>query len=305
MNKYFFDQTNVLHDEIVSLHEFILPTSTALWNFRKIIADELNQRPGMTVSELSHKYNTAPGTRGTTNLKIPFITHTWERQRERLAEVALIGVIALYEIWCEQLCNFFARDELAIKLQFPSNATQTNGVHFAITEMAINASSIITTSIYPCLVSSPKYDLQNIDNLLKCFRYFKELRNCLLHRGRKCDGKLYGAQSEFIPVATKQGLGMKFVPRHSVFTLEGGVDIELHGVLGFTEVILRIITTVDAQLSKTSQGEVALLQRIRASNTTPLLRRKLPRLFDSLGWKGVTVTPSLVQYLDANGILLH
>jgi hypothetical protein len=173
MKRYFFEQTNGLHDEIVALHDFVLPTSTALWHFRKVIADELGRDRLTTIASLSKLYNTAPGTRSSTNLKTAFVTHTWEKQRERLAETALIGIIALYEIWCEQLCGIFRRDDLAVKLQFPSNATHTNGIKFAISIMSAPLSTIIAASIYPSLTASKKYDLNNVDNLLKCFRYFK------------------------------------------------------------------------------------------------------------------------------------
>ena len=159
-------------------------------------------------------------------------------------------------------------------------------------------------SIYKSLAAAKKYDLARIDNLLKCFRYFKELRNCLLHRGRKCDGKLYGAQSEFKPVATRQDLGMDFVPQHSIYAIGDPVEVALHGVLGFTEVILRIITTVDAELSKTRTGEAVLIRRIEANSQTPLHRRKLKLLFETLGWKGVQIEPDLVKFLEANDVVL-
>jgi hypothetical protein len=137
-----------------------------------------------------------PGTRGSTNLKTAFSSHTWEEQRRRLAEVALVGVIALYEIWCDQICDLVARPDLAIKMQWPTNKLATNGVRFAIGELTASPSLIIASSIYPGLITAKKYSLSHLDSLLKCFRYFKELRNCLMHRGRLCEGKLFVAQSD-------------------------------------------------------------------------------------------------------------
>ncbi len=96
---------------------------------------------------------------------------------------------------------------------------------------------------------------------------------------------------------------MKFVPDHSIYRLNDPVDITLHGVLGFTEVILRIITTIDAELSKTNIGEQVLLQRVTANNHAPLTRRKLPKLFQTLGWTGTNLTPELANFLEVNGVL--
>jgi hypothetical protein len=304
MKKYFFEQTNTLHDEIVALHDFVLPTSTALFHFRSVIEKELADDPSVAIAKLSAKYNVAPGTRGSTNLKTAFSSHTWEEQRIRLAEVALVGVIALYEIWCDQICDVFARPDLAVKMQWPTNKTATSGVRFAIAELTVSPSPIIASSIYPGLVTAKKYSFSHLDSLLKCFRYFKELRNCLMHRGRSCEGKLFGAQSDFIPIATKKGLGMDFVPVHGVYKMGDPVSLDLHGVLGFTDVILRIITTIDAEMSKTAAGEQILLQRISSENKTPMLEKKLPLALETtMGWKSITVSPALTRFLRNSHIL--
>jgi hypothetical protein len=97
INRYFFEETNNLHDEIISLYDFVLPTATALWQFRKVIEEEVKREPSPKTSDLSRRYNTAPGTRGSTNLITPFVNHTWDTQRERLAEITLVNVIAIYE----------------------------------------------------------------------------------------------------------------------------------------------------------------------------------------------------------------
>jgi hypothetical protein len=304
VQKYFFDQTNAMHDEIVALHDFVLPTATAIWQFRKVIERAVKRNPSVTVAELSKRYNKAPETRGTTNLKITFLGHTWDSQRQRLAETALIGIIALYEIWCEEICALFAKPEMAIKMQFPTNATGTAGVRFAISELSNPPSAIMAQSIYVGLCTAKKYDLAHIDNLLKCFRYFKELRNTLMHRGRKCDGKLYGAQSELLPVATSAQLGMKFVPTHTPYQQGDPVSISMHGVLGFTDVILRMITTIDAELSKTQIGETHLVSRLKSGRTSAMHEKKLLTQCGSFGWQGIVVTPALRSFLQNNKAIL-
>jgi hypothetical protein len=305
MKKYFFEQTNAMHDEIVALHDFVLPTSTALYHFRSVIVDELARRPPPSVADLAQKYNVAPGTRGSTNLRTPFEAHSWEMQRERLAEVALIGVIALYEMWCEQICEMFGRPELAVKLQFPTNASATKGIRFALAELSTAQSQLLSHVVYPSLVLAKKYALPTLDNLLRCFRYFKELRNSLMHRGRRCDGKLFGAQSDFTPIANRAGLGMAFVPAYTPYQIGDQVSLELHGVLGFTDVILQIITTIDAELTKTSIAEGCLIARMKAENSTPLPERKLPRALDTMGLKGVKCTTEFVRFMRSNNVIVR
>ncbi|MGF7211962.1 hypothetical protein GGE65_006584 [Skermanella aerolata] len=303
MNKYFFQETNDFHDEIISLHDFVLPAATALWNFRQTIGDEIKNNSKVTATELAAKYNTAPTTRVSTNLITPFRDHTWDQQRERLAEVALVNVIALFEIWCDELAELFGRKELAIKLQFPTGPHNTDGVGFALSELAAVKSPAIANSIYSSLSRTKKYSLSKLDNLLKCFRYFKELRNCYMHRGRKCDNRLFGWQSQFVVVANEASLGMDFIPEHKIYKIGDDVSLSLHGVLGFTEVLLRIATTVDAELSATPVGEKVLVERISKTASTPLMRERLPNLFTTMGWQGVPLTTELLTVLKAAAII--
>lgn len=303
MNRYFFDCTNDLHDSIVSLHDFVLPTATSLWHFRQVVRDEIAANPAVTASYLAQKFNKAPGTRGSTNLITPFQLHQWEDQRERLAEVALVNVIALYEIWCDQICEVFNMD-IAFKLQFPSNATRTSGVGFALDQLRLQQSPIIEATIYRSLVRAKKYSLPTLDALLRCYRYFKELRNCYMHRGRHCDGKLYGAQSEFVPVASTAGLGMSFVPEHKQYKIGDKIELSLHGVLGFTDTILRMVTTIDAELAPTLVGESVLVGRMLEVVPKAKPLSSLKTIFNTMGFQGVPISADLTQLLRRAGVVV-
>ncbi len=304
VQRYFFRKTNDLHNEIISLHDFVLPMATALWNFRQVIDSEIAKETPPTAAQLAKKYNTAPRTRGSTNLIFPFHTISWDEQRQRIAELALVNIIALYEVWCEEICGYLGDGELAIRLQFPTNASKTKGVRSAIDELTVTESAPIKGSIYPALILSKKYSLSSLDNLLRCFRYFKELRNSFMHRGRRCDGKLYGAQSEFIPVSDKISLGMKFVPEHKFHQIGDDVELSLHGVLGFTDVILRIVTTVDAELSRSVVAESEIVERLRSAKRTPIKRPESVRsIFNTFGIQGISISPDLITLLRSENVL--
>jgi len=303
INRYFFEPTNALHDEIVSLYDFILPAATAIWQFRNIVQDAYKNEPSLKVQELSKKYNTAPGTRKTTNLKTPFMEHSWEAQRERLAEITLVNLIALYEVWCDEICELFNRSDLTIKLQFPSSNSNGDGVLFAMAELKAAHSPRMANSFYADLTSSKKYSLGRLNSLLKCFRYFKELRNCFMHRGRKCDSRLFGWQSQFVPVASNKHLGMDFVPTFRSAQIGDKIQLDLHGSLGFTDVILRIISTLDAELCATVVGERSLISRIKMQTTSPINERKLKQMLYTMGLDGTTISPDLAQLMIERGIL--
>ena len=124
-----------------------------------------------------------------------------------------------------------------------------------------------------------------------------------MHRGRKCDNRLYGSQSQFIPVANKTVLGMGFVPDFTTFRLGDDVNLSLRGVLGFTEVILRVVTTVDAELSSTSIGEQVLVERIAANTRIPMPQKSLRALLTTIGLQGVLLTQDLLQFLRQTNVI--
>ena len=301
MQNFFFEASNDLRSEIESLNEVALPMCSALWNFRKTIAGEYAENESVSLEHLKEKYNDAPGARRSANLRLAFIDTSWEEQLKSVSELYLIGIISTYEYWTERLTSEMDEPSLYIKLQFPSNSTRTNGVGFALNEMNGTESDPIRDEVYPSLVRSSKYSIQSLEALLKCFRYFKELRNCLLHRGKLCDGKLYGAQSEFLPYANEGALGMKFVPDFQRFQVGDTVSLSFNGVLGFTEVILRIVATVDAEVAKGHKAEAHIARRASSyRNPSQVDISDIPSLFNEMGIPDVRGTRRLLEVLQGN-----
>ncbi len=55
---------------------------------------------------------------------------------------------------------------------------------------------------------------------------------------------------------------MTEVPKHFPVTTAGDlVKLSLRGVVGFGEIILKLVTTLDAELSRTTEAEAVLAQR--------------------------------------------
>ena len=126
-----------------------------------------------------------------------------------------------------------------------------------------------------------------------------------MHRGRLCDGKLYGAQSEFLPVASTAGLGMDFIPKHKIYAIGDPVEVDFQASLGFTDVILRIVTTVDAELSRSDFSENQLIERISQAKKTPIKNsNSLKGIFNTFGIQGVNLTSDLLTMLRSKNILL-
>ena len=102
--------------------------------------------------------------------------------------------------------------------------------------------------------------------MLTCYRFFKELRNCDMHRGGIADQRLMDAYTLFTTVSTPAGLGVAEVPAHIVPVLDAPARISLRGVVGFTGMLFKIIATLDAELSRSKLAEKPFIEKWKAAN---------------------------------------
>jgi hypothetical protein len=113
---------------------------------------------------------------------------------------------------------------------------------------------------YPSYAADRQYSLNKIDQLLICYRYWKEIRNAIAHAGGRATDKCL-AEEGHLSALTPQALGMSRVPRLTQFTLNEPLPVTLDSVLGFGEILHRIVTTVDAELSVSQRAELIMVRR--------------------------------------------
>jgi hypothetical protein len=192
------------------------------------------------------------------------VDHTWDQQLEQFARFSLYVFVSLYEGWLATTLSPFPRPaELAKWLQFPSThakGREPTGVRPAIAAATQSPSVPMRRAFAAPLRAQRRYALRQIDVLLTCYRYFKECRNSLLHGAGVAHGKLALA-SQAMQRLTVGDVGTRAMPEHVLFAVGDPVSVTLRGVIGFSEVVNRIVTTIDAELALTLQGEAEFLYR--------------------------------------------
>jgi hypothetical protein len=158
--------------------------------------------------------------------------------------------------------------------------------------------------------SSRRYDAARLNNLLICYRYFKSLRNSIAHQGGKADQAAERAYQDFAAIATTANLGTTAVPAHHPVVAGGDIKLELRGVTGLGDIVLRIVTTYDAMLSETDLCEKELLARLPRWAKKEMLpgdkkRRaaRITKIFDTARVPVPTVTVAFEAFLKANQFL--
>jgi hypothetical protein len=130
------------------------------------------------------------------------------------------------------------------------------------------------------------------------------MRNALSHNGGRATPELVAAYGQFLPVASAAALGVREVPAHTPPILGDPIGLDLRGVYGFSDVVLRIIATYDADLSDRAWALSDLASRIgriegRARSRVPpdKVTRRIAGLLRGAGLPNADHTPRFLQYL--------
>lgn len=273
MRKLFFRASNDVIQQITDLYDFVWPTASAMWNFRWQVKGFVNEvgLDNVTQQNLLARFDWGSGIHGV-NLKSAILQKTWEQQQEQFARFLLVNLIAIYEGWIDELQAVLGFSKtVATHLQFPSGIDKnghSTGVGTAISQITANRSATLQNAFYATLQGHDKNSLAQLENLLACYRFFKECRNSLVHRGGEADQRTYDSYVAFAAVAIPGNLNLREVPKHSQPVVGKQVELSLRGVVGLGDVIIRLIATLDAELSICNQAEKEFLSRFRDWSTS-------------------------------------
>ena len=219
--------------------------------------------PDASHQDLQHRFVLGSGIHGV-NVRRTFVDQSWAEQTEALAQITLNNTVALYEAWAANISKLFGGKSLAKELQFPSKGhrgRRSRGVGDALGDMTKRKSSSMDAEFVPAVHRQRAFHDDKLDDLLAVYRYFKELRNSLLHSGGLATGALVKAHGD-LQGMNGGSIGLKEFPEHHPPTLGNRTPISLRGVIGFGAVVFSIVTTLDALLAPTSQGEDVFVARV-------------------------------------------
>lgn len=259
-------------DALTNLFDFVWPASVALWNLQWQAKGFIAQVPEVTVEELHARFVLGSGVRGA-NLKQLAADTAWEDLQQWFARLLLSESFALFEGWIEAAFEELqvplsirgqGKSSLDKKLQFPSKfdaGRLVGGVGAALAKVQLNLSSgLVLNCIYPVLIKNKKYALADLENLMICYRAFKEVRNDFIHHGGIASPK---AEDCFIAFdALNAGnLGLKEKPELPQVVDGQPIRLSIRGVVGLSDVVLRLIATLDSELVNSGYGDALVKKR--------------------------------------------
>lgn len=248
---------------LTEVFDFVWPTAVAIWNLRWQVGGLVSVSPHISEAELLGRFVSGSGIRGA-NLRRACIEKNWEQQQQEFARFLLFEFCALYETWCEGCIKELGlASKLSKDLQFPTtiqNGTIKAGIGHVLAPIKQSNSPALSSAIYPTLQINRKNSMTHIEDLLICYRYFKEVRNALIHNGGSVSTKFTDAESAY-KLLTPASLGVKVVPEFYPYIPGSPIALNLRGVAGFGDIILRIVCSIDIEISRSSHSERIFIDR--------------------------------------------
>ncbi|MGW4905419.1 hypothetical protein [Streptomyces sp. NPDC004270] len=306
----FYAQSNDFAARNSQLFDFIHTSSAALWNLRWQVQGFVQVRPEASSGELSDRFTSGTDIRAN-NLKGTCIDTSWEDQLGQFAQIISTNLIAMYEGWAEEVTGILGHKSLAKSIQFPSKGTYgrtDDGAREAIVKIKRNGiSGDMEKAFHPAYSKQQKYSFVNLDSLLALYRYHKETRNAVMHRGGVADQRTETAWRHASTIS-QTDIGGRSAPILSPVADGYPVKIDIRAAIQLSDVLLRLVTTIDAELCFTELAEKMFVTGWK-SNENSLARRELPgdptrreKRLAQIARKAGYVNPSDVEAVRSIGL---
>lgn len=263
------DSSNALTD----LFDFVWPNAVALWNLQWQTKGFLAQMPDATVEELNARFVLGSKIRGA-NLHRLANQQAWPQMQQWFSRLLISEICALFEGWIESAFDELelpdsirkagTSDSLDKRLQFPTvfdkSGGVTGGAMYAVQKIQGAKSSFIQTCLIPSMTKGKKNGVSNLENLLVAYRAFKEARNDFTHHGGRASERTVEKCAAY-SAETATSLGVKQKPEFPQVILGDQIELSLRGVVGFSDVVLRLIASFDLLLSDSVFAENVIKKR--------------------------------------------
>lgn len=295
-NRLFFLPSKRFEAQITDLFDDIWPTITALKHFRWQFCGYINYYGEESVERIHDKFVEKDDKHNRPNLKRAFVEQTWEECEFRIAKNLLVNLFAYYEAWCDDILNCLHSRQKGKKLQYP-----TTGSDNYMSVLASLHDDADMNDYYNIYVSknSKKNVFPEINNYLRYYRLFKECRNAIVHNDGVAGVKVVNAYNNINGIRLNSA-HIPQVPRAQTPQMGQKVEFDLYNVVGFSKLILNMVTTFDNEFIKTTEAKNYLISEIRNYISSNHIQ-KISKIIPQLGFKSPTNWDDLVQMLNSNG----
>lgn len=255
MSNTIFEATYFASQQITATFDMVWAIDAGLWNLRQDAKKNFIKHPEANNIEAKNSLVSGLDIHGLNPKRIANEL-SWEYQEQYIAELLLLNAMAIFDTWADSFVDSTIR--LQSNAQIKKIKADMKKGDFSSFDSAISAES--TSSLSGCFhFSSQKQDAY-INNLRLVYKYFKSCRNCCAHGNRRFDDRAeinYNAIKGF----TKEDCGINEFPKIAVTQRGAPLKLYLRGVVGFYDVLIRIINHYDLVAAEKTCVETELIKR--------------------------------------------
>lgn len=308
MEEFFFEETKHALKNITSMYDAIWPMAVGLWNLRYMSIGIKAECPEIANREISNRFCMGSGIKPI-NLRTSFFNRSWEEQRSDFAWLLLNNVIPIYEDWLSEMKKLMGIDQKERIFEFPDKIIKN------LSRILKDKSDVMEQCLYPAYKKkkekTKEYSYNELENLMRCYRVFKEMRNCYMHQGANASDNLLKAYEAYKPYSGAKDINMKEELEIPPITAGTPIVPSLRGVVGFSAVLIRILVTLDTKLICSKQAEEIFYKRFKEKHTTlPSLNPRRDRALAQVAKyvrQCVLITPEnpelMMDYLLKKGLV--
>ena len=304
-----FQVTRNTLSSFTATYDFLYPATAGLRALGWQIKGYLQEHPNSSEDELRARFghSVGPGS-AYRNYGKAFAKTPWATHERSLAIVLLTTLVAHYEAWTNAILITIKSETFAAShskhLQFPTNGGK--GVGPTITKAISPDSKLVPAAFHAALTSNRRYSGASLEELLVCFRYYKEVRNAFAHGGGLASQLVVDRASEYQAILAAGTIGMTPPPECDTHRLGDPLSLGLRQVISLGEVLMRLVITIDALLSSAKKAEDEIKRAWIKRHGTRLIhfkrnasdrRGSLARYLTHAGLPAPNITSDLEEFL--------
>lgn len=266
-NRFFFSSSQAAAQRITDMFTLFWGIDAGLWNLRCEAKEYFENHS----TEEPSKLNKPAKVEIVKGLKIHGLDlaaiandYTWEYEEEFLAEVLLIYATAIFDDWADK----FVAESLAgfndsAKKEEPgeNKSDDKRGKGTSNNEIIRRMRSgdfetylkelkkVDGSRAKSCSQNGNESDMGYINKQILLYKYFKQCRNCIAHGDKTFSGQVEMAYFQVCNL-TAEECDLKDVPEMVLSAAGSPFELKLRGVVGFTKVLLKIITYYDTMAAE-------------------------------------------------------
>ena len=265
-----FDATAYANEQITATFDMVWALDAGLWNLRQATTRFLQNHSNATNKQLQDSL--IPGLRihGLNPMRIA-VELSWEYEEQYIAGLLLINATAIFDSWVDSFVD--AAVTMTNKRRKSIKKKMKEG-DFSELDNALAQEK--RSSLAGCFHLSHNRQDKYIDNLRLIYKYFKSCRNCVAHGDQKFSS-IAETNYKAINNLTRVDCGIKEFPKIEPTIANNPLKMVLRGVVGFYDVMIRIIYHYDCIAAEKEGADKEILKRwkrIPSITLSPLEKKR-------------------------------